>query len=203
MLSSTIKITFPLLANFYNHDHHYNIYRINVVRIAGSILQKYEKFIEFTFIDQSEFVKKIEQSIYAKTLKTSMMYNILPSWQDKNFIKIYNTTTYKILTFLDIDSMVIDSSYVVENLLNNKIKPENIAETDLSIQYRKKYSDIIEHYNDRQEQKIEYRFSKLVKCNQCKRFSCTENTVQTRSLDEAATKKYTCVHCKIQVFGAI
>jgi DNA-directed RNA polymerase subunit M/transcription elongation factor TFIIS len=192
-LDNIIEYTFPLALKFY--ESNYNNNRRRILLSIGDILYKSDVY---NFNKKSDVIEDIERGIYDSALSKCLSYNLWSSWQNNEFVKIYNVIAYKVLTNLDPKSM-IGSSYLYNSVMEETIDPKQIAEMDSLDLCPNKHIDIIERINSRKEQKIEYRFSKLVKCRQCKKLTCIERTIQTRSGDEAATKFYECIICKIKM----
>jgi DNA-directed RNA polymerase subunit M/transcription elongation factor TFIIS len=186
------KVCFPLSSQFFKIN--YNNNRRNAVHFIAEILLNELKFNDWTYDKQTEMVKKIEQKVYSETREKGISLNIRLSWQNEIFVKIYDVILYKVASNLDPNSM-IGSRYVIDNLLNGVINPENLADMDSLDLCPDKHIDIIEKLKNRKETKIDYRYSKFVSCKTCLQYTCVERFVQKRCADEAPTAVYDCVKC--------
>jgi DNA-directed RNA polymerase subunit M/transcription elongation factor TFIIS len=187
---------FPLSWLFYTEN--YNNNRRSISKLLGNILYGTQNFLNLYYTDQTDMIMNIEYGIYQEALKKSCSQGIMPSWLDPNFAKIYDIIGYKITANLDKYSMV-GSDHLQNIIFESKIELKDIANMDSSELCLNRHIGILNKIISRKEEKMEYNFSKLIKCIQCKKYTCVKTTVQARSLDEPATTIYECINCRIKM----
>jgi hypothetical protein len=136
----------------------------------------------------SEYIKttsicvKIEKSCYNSTIDYCRENNIYCTWSTENFKMCYNTTVYNILYNIQI---IIDG---IDDINLDTIGYWNIINI-------KAMSDEKNTIDIRNNQVVEKKYSKTVKCRYCNMMTLSLSESQTRSSDEAPTIKYSCDSC--------
>ena len=125
--------------------------------------------------------------------------NIEPSWNNPQYLDIFNSTFYHIKIHLDPESL-IKSRMLLDNILlfmedNTKgINPAYIAS-------RRDYSlapnihKFIEEMENRVPDEVEENVSSRYTCNACGMKRTRLKTVQLRAADEESNTSITCVNC--------
>jgi len=167
------------------------------VEILKLISEAFYNIKEFSGIEEERrcaLVRRIERSCLNETVAYCEKQGIPRNWMDKNFVQVYSTECYRIISNLAPGSTV-GSSYLANQLISGDIDANNITQltshqlSPLSTQGER---DMIKR---RKEQKIELKICKAYVCPKCKKNETTYREVQTRSADEPGTFFIECVSC--------
>jgi len=147
----------------------------------------------------------IEMSCYNKTITYATNKNIVRKWNNPDLINIYNREVIRIISYLDISNVdtigmpnrdnVISVAHLMSSIDLNEIA--NMQHKDF---LPKQTADIENIIKLRMQQKIDIKSCELdTPCSKCghKKFQLYE--VQTRSLDEGATLRATCINCGLSI----
>ena len=172
-------------------------YNINRAKV---IMRLYELFINMKNINfndltpykRNTFITDIEKSIYDKTIHVCTSHNIHISWDDQLFINKYSNESYRIISQIDQQSYVNDPNFGNKIIDNNM---QNIAFIESRDLVPHLYKDIEDSLNERKQQKIIQKVSKLYRCPKCGEKQSKIEEVQLRSLDEGANVSACCCNC--------
>jgi hypothetical protein len=114
------------------------------------------------------------------------------SWEDHNFIKIYNRKAISIYQNLSSDNIKLNKFTLIGD---NAYKLSEMKPTEL---YPEKYQEILEKVKEKEKVIFEKRKgngSQHYKCRKCNERDVAVTTAQTRSGDEGITLFLTCNNC--------
>tara|TARA_Y100000389_G_scaffold108836_1_gene105931 strand:- start:2287 stop:2820 length:534 start_codon:yes stop_codon:yes gene_type:complete len=142
--------------------------------------------------------KIIEKSIYNYVIDVSKNKNILRLWSDNVFKQLYINKCISIYSNLNNDSY-IKNNYLLNNILEGKINPNNIANLSVYDIFPDNWKDLMDKKSKVDEIKYKLKPEAMTdqfKCRKCFSRSCSYYEVQTRSADEPMTQFITCLDCK-------
>ena len=93
----------------------------------------------------------------------------------------------------------IQNNYLLKEILNKKINPNNIAKLSVYNIFPENWKDLLNEKSKRDELKYKLKPEAMTdqfKCRKCFSRSCSYYEVQTRSADEPMTQFITCLNCK-------
>ena len=171
--------------------------RINKLLLFLACARNNKNFRENIPIDQQQsIIVKLERSCYNQTIHEVREDNLPCSWEYQHFTTTYNTICTEKANNLD-ECSLIQSSYLVESLVDGTVDPSNVGSMT-SYEMSKKIDDqeLIEKKNKRLESNLENKkFTTLVSCPKCHKKKATFYEKQTRSGDEGKSVFYTCLEC--------
>ncbi len=158
-------------------------------KIKSSVI---DIFMKLFSKEESEL---IEKGIYDYTIDLSEKRNIIKSWDNKLFVKIYVNKARSLFMNLDPNSVV-----------GNKQIIKNIKGTDLTkvafMSFQELYPELWKRFMDEKYKRDKLMYEEqaeamtdVYKCGRCKSRKCTYYELQTRSADEAMTIFITCLNC--------
>jgi len=170
----------------------YNEYNVDT---NNEIRQEISKL--FMLILNKEDSIELENSIFEFVLNKATERNIIHSWDNKIFKKIYINKARSI--FINIKS----DSYIKNGNLLSKIKENKISLKELPFMtfqeiYPEHWKKIMDEKYERDKMLYEYKQEAMTdqfKCGRCKKRECSYFELQTRSADESMTIFITCVSC--------
>ena len=140
---------------------------------------------------------QLEKSIFEYSINLAKERNIIQSWDNNIFKKIYINKARSIYTNLKSDS------YIKNNELITKLEQNQIVVSDIpSMSFQELFP---QHWKKIMDEK--YKREKLLyedqpeamtdqfKCGRCKKRKCSYFELQTRSADESMTIFITCIEC--------
>ena len=142
--------------------------------------------------------KIIEKSIYNYVIDVYKNKNILRLWSDNVFKQLYINKCISIYSNLNNDSY-IKNNYLLNNILEGKINPNNIANLSVYDIFPDNWKDLMDKKSKVDEIKYKLKPEAMTdqfKCRKCFSRSCSYYEVQTRSADEPMTQFITCLDCK-------
>ena len=168
-----------------------------------SFLNKNDKRRQFVvdkldyYIKDESISRNIEKSIYNYTIKISIKLNIVRSWENNIFLKLYLSKVRSIYSNIKPDSYIKNTAFL-KKILNGDINIEKISELTRMEIYPDNWKELIDR-----KVKIDTLKSKLkpeamtdqFKCRKCGSRSTSYYEVQTRSADEPMTQFITCLDC--------
>jgi transcription elongation factor S-II len=141
--------------------------------------------------------RNIEKGVYNYMIDYSKENNITRSWSNKIFFNLYFSKIRSICLNLDKNSY-IKNDYLLEQINNNNINPENIAKLSVYDIYPKNWKKMIDEKIKRDKIKYELKPEAMTdqyKCRRCGSRKCSYYEMQTRSADEPMTQFFTCLDC--------
>ena len=151
-----------------------------------------------TILNNLRLSKIIEKGIYNYTIDTAKSRNITRLWDDKVFYNLYMNKCISIYSNLSKDSY-IQNNYLLKNILEKKIDPENVANLSVYDIFPDNWKDLMDKKSKMDELKYKLKPEAMTdqfKCRKCYSRSCSYYEVQTRSADEPMTQFITCLDCK-------
>ena len=142
--------------------------------------------------------RNIEKHIYNNLITYSSNNNIIRSWSNNIFINLYFSKIRSLYLNLD-KSSYINNNYLLDKILNNEIKPEDIPKLSVYDIYPDNWKDILDEKTKRDKLKYELKPEAMTdqyKCRKCGSRKCSYYEMQTRSADEPMTQFFTCLNCQ-------
>ena len=150
-----------------------------------------------SLIENEKISRKIEMSIYNYCIKLAKERSIKRNWNNNKFTNLYYSKVISIYSNLKEDSY-IKNNYLLNKLISNEIKPENLATLSVYDIYPDNWSELLNIKSKRDKLKYEMKSEAMTdqyKCGRCGSRSCSYYEVQTRSADEPMTQFITCLEC--------
>ena len=149
------------------------------------------------YIKDESISRNIEKSIYNYAIEISNKKNIICSWENTIFLKLYLSKVRSIYSNIKPDSYIKNTDFL-KRILNKDINVEYISKLTRMEIYPDNWKDLID-----KKVKIDTLKSKLkpeamtdqFKCRKCGSRSTSYYEVQTRSADEPMTQFITCLEC--------
>lgn len=185
------KFTIPIYLYL---DKSYCKNRFNIILFIANICENNKKFKNLLKQKQDDIIINIEKSLYNTTIKKSNEQMIYINWENSNFTYQYQLLCNKITKNLDQNSEV-NSSYLLDIIINNDIDLSNIAEWTSDKLCPEKSDIIKQNLLLRNSQKLNYKTSGLYTCKNCKKKLVTIKPVQIKALDEGQNMSLTCTFC--------
>lgn len=139
------------------------------------------------FVKNNTISKKIENSI-SLWVDEYIESNMTPEFMKES---IYNDKLVEILQNLDTKY----NSFLLPQILDNKIKPENIAFLKPEELYPEKFDSLIKKKQIEQAIRDNKATTDAFKCSKCKNRKARVEQKQTRRGDEPMTTFVTCLEC--------
>ena len=139
-----------------------------------------------TVIHFNNIIKNVEKSIlfericYDRSLLSAKEKATEPTFYDTTFTHIYASTVYEFFSYVDMHK--------------NKILEMTTDEMN-NINYNIADNALLSVINERKNQTISSKVSKLYTCSECNRSETFITEVQLRSADEGKTTIITCSYC--------
>jgi transcription elongation factor S-II len=165
------------------------------VKIMNSTRQKIITLFKTIF--KSKDVIILENSIVDYTLKISKERNIVYSWDNEFFKKIYINKARSIFSNLKTDTY-IKNTYLMKNVKKNKISIEELPYLSFQAIFPEHWKKIMDDKHNRDKFLYENQTEAMTdqfKCGRCKSRECSYYELQTRSADESMTTFITCIKC--------
>lgn len=156
------------------------------------ICNQYPRWLTLDVKVRDAYIRRIERGCYNSTIETCIQNGIERQWTNKEFVSLYSTETGKIMADLDIET---GSSEFIDSIINHNVNFETITELKSYDRCPSSSVEIRTMIKQRQEQKIEKKYSKLEKCPKCSARKTSYSSSQKMSADEIATTKFTCQEC--------
>lgn len=173
---------------FYNSD--YNETRRLKAMIFSHILSNDNDFDQMSYDDQIEIIMRIENSCANETIRKARGYNLRCVWDNVQFINIYHTVCYNIISIL-----CEESNTLVKRILNKEINLNIIANMTCKELMPEKYDNITSEINKRVNVTNTVKYTEMYFCKKCKRNQTTVERIQNRSNDESSSFNVTCSFC--------
>ena len=147
----------------------------------------------------------IEMSCYNKTIVHAINKNMIRTWANPEFSNTYCRESMRIMSYLDIQHIDKVGMPKKENVISvaqllASIDIKNIANMEQKQLLPSQTESIERMIKLRMEQKIEIKSCELdMACSKCGHRKFQLHEVQTRSLDESATLRATCVNCGLSI----
>ena len=149
----------------------------------------------FSNLFSLEEAETIEKSIYDFTIELSDKRNIIKSWDNKLFVKIYVNKARSLFMNLNPESPI-----------GNKDILKQLKDKDLSkiafMSFQELYPSLWKKFMDEKYKRDKLMYEEqpeamtdVYKCGRCNSRKCTYYELQTRSADEAMTIFITCLNC--------
>lgn len=149
------------------------------------------------YINVESISRNIEKSIYNYAIEISNKRNIVCSWDNTIFLKLYLSKVRSIYSNIKPDSYIKNTDFL-KRILNGDIDIKQISSMTRIDIFPENWKELID-----KKVKIDTLKSKLkpeamtdqFKCRKCGSRSSSYYEVQTRSADEPMTQFITCLDC--------
>src|SRR5271154_4613478 len=159
------------------------------------ICNQYTAWNELDSETQKTIIRRIERNCFEVTINSCIIDGIDRLFVEKRFIERYSMNCNRVLSNLQMDSMV-GSTYLMNKLLAAEIDPYIIAELS-SLQLCPEASqDIRAEISLRQKQKTTNKVSRAYTCRKCGGNETIPIEFQSKATDEASTFSIKCVYCE-------
>tara|TARA_B110000495_G_scaffold202063_1_gene221120 strand:- start:1046 stop:2176 length:1131 start_codon:yes stop_codon:yes gene_type:complete len=165
------------------------------VKIMNSIRQQIQDL--FNTILKSKDAINLENSIVDYTLKIAKERNIVYSWDNEFFKKIYLNKARSIFSNIKTDTY-IKNTYLMKNIKKNKLNIEDLPTMTFQEIFPEHWKKIMDEKHNRDKFLYENETEAMTdqfKCGRCKSRECSYYELQTRSADESMTTFITCIKC--------
>ena len=148
-------------------------------------------------IDDIKLSRKIEKSIYNYCIELSNNKNIVRSWDNIIFKKLYSSKVRSIYSNIKPNSYIKNLDFL-EKVKSPDFDVDNISKLNAYDIFPENWSDIIQIKSKRDKIKYEVKpesMSTNYVCRKCKSKETSYYEIQTRSADEPMTQFITCLNC--------
>lgn len=173
---------------FYNADYN-NTRRLKAI-LLSSVLNNYSEFATLHYSEQIEIIKTLENSCSNETIRKSRDYNLRCVWDNNQFVDIYHSICYNIISILD-----TQNNSLFQKIISKSINLNTIANLSSKELLPEKYDDLSRQINKRVNVSQSQKYTELYYCYKCKRNKTTAERVQNRSGDEGSSFYITCLFC--------
>jgi DNA-directed RNA polymerase subunit M/transcription elongation factor TFIIS len=180
----------PLNIKFYENENYNDIRRCKLILLSDCL----GKNFKFDNNSKEAIIKAIEQGCLNRAIKKAKTYNIRCIWKEEQFVNLYHSICYKVSINIDKNSS-INSSFIIDKILNNSIDLKTIANMTSKELYPKKYEKLEEKMHKRHNLERKIKFSERYQCKKCKRNQTTTERCYNRSLDEGVNLTIRCLFC--------
>lgn len=157
------------------------------------ICQLIQKKTEFDEI----ICKDIEIGIFNWTIDYANLHDIVKTWKNSKFLKIYIEKSRSIISNLDKNSY-IQNTNLTKRILEHEFLPHEISymkpENVFPDRWKETMETLMKRYENAYENKTQA-MTNMFTCGKCRKKECTFYELQTRSADEPSTIFIRCVNC--------
>ena len=182
----------PLPKELYTDDFH-QFRRCKIMLFMNSLAAN-EKFKVLDKSKKISIAREIERGCFNNAIDTANEQNIMTSWKDEMFCKIYHLKCSK-LSFNIGKSSLIDNERLSNDILDKKIELSELSYKSSIDMYPEKYSEILDRIHTSKTVTTNIKFSSLYRCRICKQSKCKIENRYNRSLDEGTNSTITCLNC--------
>jgi DNA-directed RNA polymerase subunit M/transcription elongation factor TFIIS len=184
----------PLTINpFYNFEYN-NTRRLKAILIS-SVLNNYQEFSILPYMEQMEIIITLENSCSNESIRKSRDYNLRCVWDNNQFVDIYHSICYNIISILD-----KENNTLFKKIMDKSIDLNTIANMSCKELSPEKYDDLSKQIDRRVNTSLGVKYTELYFCYKCKRNKTTAERVQNRSNDESSSFYITCLFCGTKWF---
>jgi DNA-directed RNA polymerase subunit M/transcription elongation factor TFIIS len=148
-------------------------------------------------IADQDICNEIEVGIYNWCIDYAIKKEIIRSWKNHLFCKLYKTKAISVISNLDKDSYIKNERFY-DRFLSNEFNAKEIAYLNRENQFPELWRSYIDAKLKHSENVFEEKPSAMTdkfKCGKCKKRECSYREVQLRSADEPMTLFITCINC--------
>lgn len=184
-ITSAIPLTIdPFYGPEYNH-----VRRLKAILIS-SVLNTHKEFIDMPYLEQINLIKQLENSCSNESIRKSRDYNLRCVWDNQQFVDIYHSICYNIVSVLD-----SSDNTLFKSIINKTVNLSTVANMSSKELTPEKYNDLNKMINRRVNTAMTVKFTLLYQCKKCKRNKTTSERIQNRSNDESSSFYITCLFC--------
>jgi DNA-directed RNA polymerase subunit M/transcription elongation factor TFIIS len=172
----------------------YNLLRKNKIRMFHECLSSTQLYLNLWYTQKYTLVSELEKSCLKETIKLCKSLNIDTVWSNNRFTDVYHGIAARVAANIDTSGSVCNIN-LINDLLFAVIKAEEIPKMTSIEMFPAKYKEIQNKINQSANVEFSVVVTRQHTCGKCKNNECVSQSVQTRSLDEAASLKIRCVSC--------
>ena len=174
--------------------HGYNRLRRAKIRMFSECLLCTAEYNHAPYTRQFEIADRLERSCLNESIIMCKTAGVDATWSNERFIDTYHAINAKVAANIDAQGSVANLNLIAD-IMCEKIVLENIPSMSSVELFPDKYIDL--HAKIAQSANVTFSVtvSTRFKCPNCSVNSCTIESAQTRSFDEPATLRATCVSC--------
>lgn len=181
-------------SEFYKNTEYNDKRRLKLI-IFSHTLSYYKEFNNISYDAQTYIIKHIENSCSNETIRKSRGYNIRCVWDNDQFIDIYHTVCYNLISVLS-----QKNNTLFKKIIDQTIDLDTIATLSCKELSPEKYEDITKEIFKRVNTTQTLKYTEMYYCENCKRNQTTVERVQNRGGDEGSSFHITCSFCDIKWF---
>jgi DNA-directed RNA polymerase subunit M/transcription elongation factor TFIIS len=139
----------------------------------------------------------IEKGIYNYSIEKCNARQVIPIWENPEFVDIYISKAKNIFANLN-NKCYVGNIKLIDKIKSGDIKPYDLAFIDTYKLFIERWNDIIEEKLKKEKmirESLQECASDLFECPRCHKRKTIYCEVQTRSSDEPMTKFITCIEC--------
>ena len=155
-----------------------------------------DKIQQITGLDES-YSKDLEIGIYNWSIEYAGNHNMVKSWNNPKFVRMYLEKWRSIASNLDSKSY-IKNTRLIQRIKNKEFLPHELAYMNPENVFPEKWREVKEQYLKKFEHAYENKqvaMTNLYRCSKCKQRQCSYYELQTRSADEPASLFILCINC--------
>ena len=190
MLYNSLPLKYDV---FYKKD--YTPFRRCKLLILSDIFKQFDEFNNMSFEEQTDLIKKIENSCYNATIDELNNLNLPLDPSSKLFNNIYSYICTNLFQNIDPNSE-INSTYLIKKIFDNEINIDKIGYMNSEELCPEKTIELKQQLDKRASAKYSMKSSTMYRCSKCKKNECVLERMHTRGLDELTNYRATCIFCK-------
>ena len=172
----------------------YNALRRSKLRMFSECLNTTIQYKTASYMRQFEIIDRLERACLNEAILLCKAASVDTTWGTDRFVDAYHALCAKVAANIDASS-VVNNVKLISDLLGDQVIIENIPAMSSVELFPDKYSEIHARIEQSANATFSVTESKRYKCPKCRVNSCTILSVQTRSLDEPATLRASCIAC--------
>jgi DNA-directed RNA polymerase subunit M/transcription elongation factor TFIIS len=176
------------------HTAAYNALRRSKLRMFSECLNETAQYFNAPYMRQFEIIDRLERSCLNEAIILCKAASVDATWSNDRFVDAYHALCAKVAANIDASSSV-NNVKLINDILSDQVVIENIPAMSSVELFPDKYSEIHARIEQSANATFSVTESKRYKCPKCRVNSCTILSVQTRSLDEPATLRASCIAC--------
>jgi DNA-directed RNA polymerase subunit M/transcription elongation factor TFIIS len=174
--------------------HGYNRLRRAKLRMFSECLMCTAEYNNAAYTRQFDIVDRLERSCLNESIIMCKIAGVDATWANERFIDTYHAINAKVAANIDANSCVANIN-LINDIMCEKIVLENIPSMSSVELFPDKYTELHAKIARSANATFSVTVSTRFKCPKCHANACTIESVQTRSFDEPATLRATCVPC--------
>ncbi len=176
---------------FYKNTKYNEIRRLKLV-IMSDILGAYPFFQQYTYFEKIDIIRDLENGCLDEAIKAANENGIIKNWKNVDFVNLYHSICFNILSNLDYDTR---SESLIQKIEAKEVNMRDLAKMTSMELCPEKHIIINKKIEQRNNFKRKLKYSELYQCRKCKNKKCTIEKRFNRSLDEGVNLTINCIEC--------